>query len=126
MQGNVRAYLDTCLLKGSGGVAARAINEPTLLKICMQVRPGTTKKKQLIFDPLKLFLDLFFDILTRFQTVLLCVPPSLTSLRKAKLKALFFHFRKTTSKRALGKNVFFAIFLKSDRTKKINFFSEKK
>ena len=44
LQGNVRAYLDTCLLKGSGGVAARAINEPTLLKICMQVRPGTTKK----------------------------------------------------------------------------------
>ena len=44
MQGNVRAYLDTCLLKGSGGVAARAINQPTFLKICMRVTPVSTKK----------------------------------------------------------------------------------
>ena len=125
MQGNVRTYPDAWLLRGWGGVPARAINQPTFLKICMQVRPVWTKKKQLIFDPLKLFLYRFSDILTYFQTVLLYGPPSLTSLWKAKLRALFFHFRKTTSKRALGKNVFFAIFLKSGRTE-IFFFSVKK
>ena len=92
----------------------------------MQVTPVSTKKNQLIFDRSHLILYLFYDFLTRFQTVLLSGSPSLTSLRKAKLKALFFHFIKTRSKPAPGKNRFFAIFLKSGRTKNIIFFIEKK
>ena len=86
--------------------------------LCWSLFPIRTKLK-------KNWKYIIFNYLILIWTILLGVSPSLTSLWKEKLKALFFHFRKPLSKPAPKKIAIFVIFWKLGPTKKIFFFGEK-